>query len=279
MIHTSENCIAFSDIVVGTDIPLPYPTLAYSGNRTPDDTYAFVLLEKPLVPDTAPVTRQGGSEIYRTEHGRLRIYTALTAADGCQVACLFSDDGRHTMYYPASRWEFYKNPLHCAHLLCGEMLLLRHRAFLLHSSVVLYRGKTVLFSGPSGVGKSTQAALWKDVLGADILNGDRCVIMEKNGMFFGGGSIWAGTSGIYRPEQAPISGIFLLEQAETTRVTPAGAEAFAPLFSQTILNTWDSAFMETVTGLYDHLLSQVPVYRLSCRADKDAVLAAHDVLF
>lgn len=279
MLYHSKNLITFSDIVIQTTYPLDFPTLKYNGTRTPDDVYNFVLIDKPLRQSTSFNIRFESNEIYREKQGWLRIYTALTAADGCQVACLFSDDGRHTMYYPASRWAFYKNPLHCAHLLCGEMLLLRHRAFLLHSSVVLYRGKTVLFSGPSGVGKSTQAALWKDVLGADILNGDRCVVMEKNGMFFGGGSIWAGTSGIYRPEQAPIAGIFLLEQAETTRVTPAGAEAFAPLFSQTILNTWDSAFMETVTGLYDHLLSQVPVYRLSCRADKDAVLAAHDVLF
>ena len=44
----------------------------------------------------------------------------------------------------------------------------------LHSSYIVTRQEQgILFSGPSGIGKSTQAALWQRYAGAEIVNGDR----------------------------------------------------------------------------------------------------------
>ena len=161
----------------------------------------------------------------------------------------------------------------------GEGLLMRHDAFLLHSSVVLQDGKTVLFSGPSGAGKSTQAGLWQTHLGAAILNGDRCVIRRTDSGFFGGGSLWSGTSGIHHPEWAPIAGIFLVEKSTENSVERLDSGAFLPLFSQTTVHSWDRAFMERLTDLYAGLLESVPVYRLRCRPDQEAVELAYRTLF
>ena len=103
--------------------------------------------------------------------------------------------------------------------------------------------------------------------------------MKKADGFYGGGSLWCGTSGIYRREQSPIAGIFLVHKAPENRVVRLGFDAFAPLFSQTIVNSWDPDFMAKVSSLYAELLSQVPVYRLDCRPDKGAVQVAYDTLF
>lgn len=278
-------CICFSGITIRfqfpTELVVPecYTALQCRDDGHADVEYRVELLTTPLRPMTEPVYQRGDATIYPTEKGWLRIYSALTAADGCQVACLLCPDGKNVLYYPASRWEHYRQYWHSNHLLGGEAVLLQQNAFLLHSSVVAVNGKTILFCGPSGAGKSTQAALWEKFAGADILNGDRCVVMKKEDGFYGGGSPWSGTSGIYRGEQAPIAGIVLLKKGPQERLRRMGIEAFAPLFSQTTVNSWDSRFVERVSGLYAQMLEQVPVYELECRPCVEAVELVYRELF
>lgn len=278
-------CVRFSGITIRfwfpAEITLPecYTALRCEDVQSPDLEYRIELLTTPLCPETDPVYQRGDAIIYPTDKGWLRIYSALTATDGCQVACLLCPDGKNILYYPASRWQHYQQYWHSTHLLGGEEILLQHNAFLLHSSVVLINGKTVLFSGPSGAGKSTQASLWNEFAGAEILNGDRCVIMKKEDGFYGGGSLWSGTSGIYRPDQAPIAGIVLVRQGPENRLRQLGVDAFVPLFSQTTLNSWNPAFMETVSNLYVELLAQVPIYELECRPCCEAVELVYRTIF
>ena len=278
-------CVEFSGIQVGFRLPNPitlpehFAALQVKNVQNPRDLYQVQLLTLPLKTDVPPTHVEGDTYIYQTDKGWLHIYPTLGDQDGCQVACLFCPDGHHTLYYPASRWEEYSGIWNCTHLIQGERLLLQQNAFLLHSSLVSIHGKTVLFSGPSGVGKSTQAQLWNTHLGAEILNGDRTVVMKKPDGFYGGGSLWSGTSHIYRRSQAPIAGIFLVTQSPENRVEQLGFEAFKLLFTQTIVNSWDPVFMQKITGLFADLLEQVPIYRLYCRPDQAAVELAHDTLF
>lgn len=244
-----------------------------------DAEYTVTLINEPLQLPSNPVYTDGSSQIYVTNQGRLRVYSPLTEKNGCQVACLLRKNGKHTLYYPASRWEHYRQYWHCTHLLWGEMLLMQLDAFLLHSSVVLVNDKVVLFCGQSGAGKSTQAKLWQIYANAEIINGDRCVITKKDGVFLGGGSVWSGTSGVYSPKQAPIAGIFTLKKDTENSVRRLGIQAFSELYSQITLNTWDEEFMTRVTGNLQDMLCSVPVWELSCRADKEAVELAYKTLF
>lgn len=282
---STTACISFSSLRLRFTFPTPVElTDAFLALQCEDDgpwdaEFEIRLLTEPLTFTQDPVPSRAGLLIYPTERGELRIYTPLIAEDGCQVACFLCSGNHHILYYPASRWEFYTSPLRCMHLICGEMLLLQHDAMLLHSSVVMHQGRMVLFSGPSGAGKSTQARLWVEHLGAEVINGDRCVIMQKEDGFYGGGSPWSGTSGIYRPEQAPIAGIVLIEQAPVNQIRRMGFDAFMPLFTQTIINSWDSRFMDRITHLFEDLLAQVPVYHLQCRPDEEAVELVRHTLF
>ena len=282
---TQSVCIQFSELtfrfLFPSPIPLPedFTDLLCEPCDCPDEEFTIELLKEPLRPEGNPIPGGAGAAIYETKEGWLRIYTPLIAEDGCQVACLLRSDGKNTLYYPASRWDYYSNPLHCLHLIAGEVLLLRHDGMLLHSSLVMQEGKCVLFSGPSGAGKSTQAQLWQEHLGSQIINGDRCLIRTIDGVICGGGSPWCGTSGIRRKEYGPIAGIFLVHQAPRNAVKRLGAEAFLPLLTQTTVNSWDKAFMEKVTEMIADLICQVPIYRLDCTADTEAVDLAHRTLF
>lgn len=278
-------CISFSGITIRFLLPghaqLPKSLTAFlcEDPGQVDEEFQICLIEQPLPVREQPDFSEGSIRLYQTEKGWLRVYSMLIEEDGCQVACLLSRDGRNKLFYPAARWDFYAEDFRCIHLIGIETILLKRSAFLLHSSVVCKDGKMVLFSGPSGAGKSTQANLWAEHLGAEVINGDRCVIMEKDGVFTGSGSPWSGTSGIYRREQAPIAGIFLVHQAPENSVVPLGRVAFSALFSQTVVNSWDSAFMERITGLFARLMTQIPVYQLNCRPDREAALLAYRTLF
>ena len=78
---------------------------------------------------------------------------------------------------------------------------------ILHSSFIYTEKGAVLFSAPSGVGKSTQAELWRKYKGAEIINGDRAGIFQRDGIWMAGGVPWAGTSGIMKNRIEPIAPI------------------------------------------------------------------------
>lgn len=249
------------------------------GTADPDETFQIRLLEQPLPLPRKPSHTQGSVVIYPADQGWLRVYPGMTAGDGCQVACLLRPNGENILYYPASLWHRFAHPLHCMHLIGAEVWLLRRQAFLLHSSVVIHNGKAVLFSGPSGSGKSTQADLWQTHLGAQVLNGDRCVARRQGEKFLAYGSPWAGTSGIYRNFSAPIAGVFLVTQAPENRAERLGFRALPALLSQTVVNSWDQEFMDEMATLFQDFLETIPVFRLYCRPDAQAVTLARDTLF
>lgn len=166
--------------------------------------------------------------------------------------------------------------LHSSHSICNiiglETLFLRHEGLLLHSSFIRWNGQSILFSAPSGTGKSTQAELWEKYEGAEVLNGDRSAIRKIDGQWTAYGLPYAGSSGIYRNEKAPIKAIVLLKQASDNQIRRASvAEAVTFLYPEFTIHRWDSRFSEKTLDLILKLLSEIPVYVLDCRPDKGAV--------
>lgn len=156
--------------------------------------------------------------------------------------------------------------------LAFEDVLINHQGFILHSSFISWQNNGILFTAPSGTGKSTQADLWKKYEDADIYNGDRTIIRKIDGKYYGFGSPYAGSSGIYRNESAPIKAIVVIEQGPDNVIRRLhGREAFLPLFRETLMNTWNKEYMEKMTDLLMDAVCQIPVYHLFCRPDQDAV--------
>ena len=141
----------------------------------------------------------------------------------------------------------------------------------LHSAYIVTRaGEAILFSGPSGIGKSTQAALWEQLAGARVVNGDRALVdvgkKTANGIFY------SGTSGISENVTAPIRAIVLLGQSSENRVfVPSPQAAFAGVLSQCAYYEWDVFSAEKMTECVARLVSDVPVLRMDCLPDATAV--------
>ena len=143
---------------------------------------------------------------------------------------------------------------------------------MLHSAVVDWDGRGILFTGPSGIGKSTQASLWEKHENARILNGDRGGIRKKDDCFHAYGLPYAGTSNIYINESVPIKAIVVLQQAKENKITGLRQiDAFTKIYSESTLVEWDKQFVERHSGIIQELISEVPVYLLQCRPDLEAV--------
>ncbi len=157
-------------------------------------------------------------------------------------------------------------------------LLAEHEMLVLHSSYIITKdGDGILFSGPSGIGKSTQADLWKKYASAEIVNGDRALIKVSDGTAHG--FMYSGTSGISRNISAPIKAIVLPAQSQLNKVyRPRPQEAFVRVLNQCTYYQWSSDSSKRMTDLVARLVSCVPIYGLDCTKDEESVRALESAL-
>lgn len=145
---------------------------------------------------------------------------------------------------------------------------------LLHCAYILYNGRAILFTAPSGTGKTTQAKLWQRSMGSRIVNGDRAAIGLKGGIVTAYGLPISGTSPDCENVTAPVAAIVSLSQAKENRVTRLrAASAVKPLLSRTYLPPEFAQDLPLLVDLAASLAARVPVYHLQCLPDDSAVQA------
>ena len=159
-------------------------------------------------------------------------------------------------------------------------MLAEHGGVVLHSSyIITQRGEALLFSAPSGTGKSTQAELWRSYAGAKVINGDRALVKAENGVT-ANGILFSGTSGISENLTAPLRAIALLRQSEKNEIrSVSGKEAFMRLLPQCSYYPDEEENLRLVTGILAEIISAVPVYDFGCVPDESAVSALSEVLY
>ncbi len=95
-----------------------------------------------------------------------------------------------------------------------DELLFQHRlaregALEVHACGVVWRGRTLLFCGRSGAGKSTTARLWsRHARGARLLSDDRVVLRPGKRSVRAYGTPWHGDGGFASPASAPLGALF-----------------------------------------------------------------------
>ena len=150
----------------------------------------------------------------------------------------------------------------------------------MHASCVDIGGVGVLFTGFSGVGKTTQAKLWQDYLGADIINGDKAFIREIDGSFYGCGLPWKGSSEYCLNKKTKLKAIIVLRQAAENRMarldTSAAMECFMP---HVFMPHWDGKCLDRAFDTFEKILEKLPVFLLECRPDEDAVKLTYNTVF
>lgn len=150
--------------------------------------------------------------------------------------------------------------------------LLKDGVAILHASYIDIGGEAILFTAPSGTGKSTQAELWRQFAGAEIINGDRAMIRRHDGIWHAYGSPCSGSSGICLNRTLPLRAIVVLEQhSENVIERMTYPSRIRALVSATEVYPWLPEDIDLAFAIAEQVVTQVPVIRLRCRPDQGAV--------
>lgn len=192
-----------------------------------------------------------------------------------EVLCADSEWTDATIYCPRYKDSNFTLPIAA---ICSRLSYFH--TTLLHGSFVEYKGEGVIFTGYSGVGKTTQAELWNKFLDADIINGDKVLIKVDGNNVTAYGLPWRGSSPYCKNAKARVKGIVVLRQAPYNRIRKLNASEFMEYFMPHIfLPHWDEKCMSMVLESIDSILHEVPLWLLECKPDEEAVMLTEKTIF
>ena len=98
-------------------------------------------------------------------------------------------------------------------------LCLFHSIQSLHGSAIQFKNQVIIFSGPSGVGKSTHVEYWKELDSTvKIINDDKPLLSLVKDRVFASGSPWSGKTRMNENISLPLHSIVFLEQGKTNEI-------------------------------------------------------------
>lgn len=148
-------------------------------------------------------------------------------------------------------------------------ILLHYGVLFFHASQIATKNKGILFTAPSGTGKTTQAKLWKKYRDAKMICNDRTLV--RSGLTYGypvDGSEPVISSDVYS-----LGAVVLLSQGPINvihRLKPS--VAIANIMPQLVMDGWNPKARQMATETILDMMIQVPIYAFSCTPDESAVL-------
>ncbi len=174
-------------------------------------------------------------------------------------------------YYDTFMSEF--RPWFQIHL---EEFCLENEAITLHSASIEYRGKAILFTAPSGTGKTTQTNLWHDyVKGISDINADRTLLQKTNHDYKACGFPLYG--GVLRCEQKArtIEAIVIVRQGKQNVIHELSLhEKISLIYSECTVPNIDR-YVSKAMDLVIDMIQNVKIVLYYCNMEKEAV----DVLY
>ena len=176
----------------------------------------------------------------------------------------YPDLDYESLAYMYSGWAFYRQ-------------LLSYDGLMFHSSAVELDGVAYLFSGPSGMGKSTHTRLWQQEFpSARIFNDDKPALRYIDGVWYAYGTPWCGKDGININTKVPIGGICFLRQGKENKIRRLSEiEAAAAIISQTLRRFSTSEGLGVMTNLVESLVREIPVFELVNKPEPEAAILSH----
>lgn len=153
-----------------------------------------------------------------------------------------------------------------------ERQLIFAEAMVLHSSFIVQNGKAILFTAPSGTGKSTQADLWERYRGSKIMNGDRSLLVKTEEGWRVLGYPFSGSSGMNHNGMFEIAAIVMIHQANENVANDCNVlQGFKRIYPEIIRNYWNLEFENKTIELLNDLLPSIRLITLGCNMKEDAV--------
>ncbi len=260
--------------------------LATDTHAMPDITVTFKYNEEITVPDGRDFNRmdtwywidredKGYSAIKQSSQNRLTL-NRMDFDKSCKNVTIeyFDIDG---IFIDFSTDRMLHHILGDAFSFCqtvkGNMLL--------HSAATSYKGQAILFSAPSGTGKSTHTALWQKYYPDDVVlfNDDTPILLKEGDELFAAGTPWSGKTEINENLILPLKAIVFLKQGEQNSIRKLPTiESVVKLLNETRKPVFEN-LMEKHMDFINNVIKSIPIYELTCNISKEAVDLVKSTIF
>ncbi len=150
--------------------------------------------------------------------------------------------------------------------------VLNKGGILFHGVVMEWNTLGILVCAHSGVGKTTHTGMWKEQEGAHILNGDRALCCREEEDWYTYGSPWNGSSNESINHKVMLKAIVILERAEDNQLLQLSRlQGSKELISLVFAPAWELELMNHALDRIDEITDHIPVYKLKCRPEAEAV--------
>ena len=166
----------------------------------------------------------------------------------------------------------------CIYREIAERLPLFHRC-VFHGAVIDYKGCGVVFTAPSGTGKTTQIRLWQKYLGSDvqIVNGDKPILQIEDSVT-AWATPYAGKEGYQNHGKTALKAICIVERSQTNYIKQISGSEYLTFLMNQIYRPSDMSALLNTLELMDKLLKNVSVYVLGCDISEEAVKTSFEAL-
>lgn len=160
---------------------------------------------------------------------------------------------------------------------CREII--PHGRFFLHASAVVLDGGAYLFSAPSGMGKSTHAALWlRSFEGSYILNDDKPVIFPENEGVTVWGTPFAGKTDLQVNRGVPLRAVCFLKQGNENSITRIDSERAIALTLNNTYRPKNAEEMNLLLDMIEKVVERADIFEMSCRNESAAAEMSYNAM-
>jgi len=152
----------------------------------------------------------------------------------------------------------------------------------MHGVTMEHEGRVILLSAPSGTGKTTHSELWKEHLGAKIINGDYAFLKCEENInkinFIG--TPFCGSSPYCENGVWGIDEIVIIKQGPVNiaeRLT--GQIAYIKLIENAFIPRWETDKAKIALDLAAKVLSNIRIWQLTCTPEREAAFVLKKALF
>lgn len=147
--------------------------------------------------------------------------------------------------------------------------IIEYHGFLLHGVAVEVNQCGIVFLAKSGVGKSTHARLWKELLKNEmtIINGDKPLVRIMDDKIFAYGTAWAGKENLHTNAKTELKKICFIERSEKNECLPMKNDmVFERLVKQIYFPKNISSLCLTLECI-SRLIEKCDFYLIKCNTD------------
>lgn len=244
----------------------------------PDLTMSLSRVAQVPAVEGEELIRRDSLVLSRLPDGRLARYVIGKKSGKLLQRCQWTEDYAEWEYI---LWQDRQHPTlsltNFEYMYTGEAFANRLAylgGLVMHGSAIAFDGKGVVFSAPSGTGKSTHAGLWKQFYKDHVVhvNDDKPALRFEQGEPHVYGTPWSGKTDTNSNVSAPLHAIVFLKQAPVNRIQRLSlSDAMTYIHRETVRPFYDEALGRTVLATTERLIRSVPVFLLECTISEQAV--------